>query len=196
MTVNINNQQGRLWLVRHSTPDIDLRICYGRTDLNVRDTFEQEGFALLNKMSEIKIDAIYSSPLFRCRKLADFIADNKKKAVKIEERLQEMNFGEWEMKPWTSIPKEQMDNWVADPFGYPAPGGESFNDTIARTSAFFDEIKYRCIHENIILVTHAGIIRAYMVGLLGWTSKQALDYDIPFASLCKFDLENKTAVLN
>ena len=79
MTVNINNQQGRLWLVRHSTPDIDLRICYGRTDLNVRDTFEQEGFALLNKMSEIKIDAIYSSPLFRCRKLADFIADNKKK---------------------------------------------------------------------------------------------------------------------
>jgi alpha-ribazole phosphatase len=190
-----NKQQGQLWLVRHSTPDIDLRICYGKTDLNTLDTFDQEAHALLDKISEIKIDVIFSSPLYRCRKLADYIANHKKMSVKIDDRLQEMNFGDWEMKPWTAIPKNQMDNWVADPFGYAAPGGESFNDTILRTSSFFEEIKQRCIDENILLVTHAGIIRAYMVGLLGWTTKQALDYDIPFAGLCKFDFKKRTVLL-
>ncbi len=70
-----------------------------------------------------------------------------------------MNFGEWEMTPWNEIPKAAYDAWVAD-FAHARFGGvESTQCVIARVAEALDD----CVatqNEEMIWVTHAGVIRA------------------------------------
>ena len=55
---------------------------------------------------------------------------------KIDDRLAEMNFGDWEGRPWDSIPRLEIDAWAADVAGYAPPGGESPRDLQRRALDF------------------------------------------------------------
>ena len=57
----------RIHLIRHTTPDIKKGLCYGQTDLDVTDTFEQEKEHVLSKLLG-EYDAVFTSPLQRCSK--------------------------------------------------------------------------------------------------------------------------------
>ena len=58
-----------LILIRHTTPAIEKGICYGQSDLNVADSFEAELELILKEVGQHR--KVYSSPLKRCRILAE-----------------------------------------------------------------------------------------------------------------------------
>lgn len=177
-----------LYLSRHSTPDIDLKICYGQTDIDVKETFYNEAYILANKIEKLNITTIYTSPLIRCLKLAEYIQQNTKCNIIEDERIKEMNFGKWELTPWNEIPLDDLNKWAKDPFGFKAPQGECFNDVIERVISFYREKNCKSTH---LIVTHAGVIKAFFVYLLKMEPQKALNYELPFACLCKIDLSNK-----
>ena len=106
--------------------------------------------AVLNKIS-----SVFCSPSQRCRQLT--AALNLPFNVVSEPRLQEINFGSWDGKPWTSIAKAEIDAWLADPLHFCGHGGESFHDLITRLLDFLAEIKGEDIP---LLITHSGILKA------------------------------------
>lgn len=149
-----------LILLRHTTPEVEPGICCGQTDLDVAATFETEAIATLAALPQAH--RIVTSPLVRCRKLADFIGDRSQLAVEEDSRLKEMDFGSWEGRAWSAIPRAEIDAWAADFFNARPHGGESVAMLQART---FDALAdWRQRDELVLIVTHAGVIRAALAG--------------------------------
>lgn len=186
------NTSNIILLARHTTPDIDLKICYGQSDVGVKQSFETEAKVLSNKLKNFNITEIYSSPLKRCVLLAESIQQQYNSLIKVDHRLKEMNFGEWELQNWDDISKDDINTWAKDPFGFRPPKGESFDDLIARSSDFYND---KAPQSTQLIVTHAGIIRAYLVFLLDMDPHEALKFELPFACLCKIDTKEKTIQL-
>ena len=151
-----------IYLVRHTQPKIGSGICYGQTDVNLFETFEKESVAIMQKLGEICFSNIYSSPLRRCCRLASLFSKAAVVETSIDNRLVEMNFGDWEGQLWHEITDPLLENWYTYWMDTPAGGAESFLDQYNRVSAFLDEVKERK-YRHICLFIHRGTIEAILV---------------------------------
>ncbi len=142
--------------MRHTTPNVSTQICYGKTDIALAATFESEAAAAYKALPSI--DAIVTSPLSRCRRLADYISAQTRVQISIDDRFQEMDFGNWEMTPWSDVPRDELDIW-ADNFLHAKPhGGESVDQLRQRVRQGIFELQHENSH--ILIITHSGVIRA------------------------------------
>jgi alpha-ribazole phosphatase len=146
-----------LILVRHTTLDIAKGICYGHSDIAPSNNFLQEASAVKEKLNGIEVAQVYSSPLKRCKMLAEKCGYSN---IIEDQRLIELNFGDWELKPWNDIKGDYAEKWYKDYFNHPCPGGENFKDLSARIKSFIVEIKARS-NGNVIAFTHSGPIRVF-----------------------------------
>ena len=140
-----------LHLVRHPKPAIAPGICYGRLDISA------ENVASVATCLRDELPPglpVWSSPLRRCRELATLLHPTPR----LDDRLAEMNFGDWEGRPWDSIPRAEIDAWAADVAGYVPPGGESPLLLQQRALAFVANLAV----PEAVIVTHAGVIRTLL----------------------------------
>lgn len=142
----------RLHLIRHPAPRVAPGICYGRSDLALAEDVAAAAARIGARLPPGL--PLYTSPLQRCRQLADALHP----APRRDPRLQEMHFGDWEMIPWLEIQREALDGWAADPLGYAPPGGESVAELQGRVCDFVADLGGQGIAEAT-LVTHAGVIK-------------------------------------
>jgi alpha-ribazole phosphatase len=145
----------KLFLVRHPEPRIAPGICYGRLDVPLA-TPVMEAAARIRPQLPPDLP-VWTSPARRCRELADVLHP----APRVEERLQEMNFGAWEGQEWDAIGPEALEAWAADPSGFVPPGGESARQVQARALEFVADLEASGINAAT-LITHAGILRVLL----------------------------------
>ena len=143
-------------LVRHTRPDVDSGICYGQTDLDVAASFPDDMRRVLTRMDPF--DVLVTSPLRRCRRLAEAIGANFDVEPRIDGRIQEMDFGAWEGRAWSDIPAAELDEWAADFLHARPHGGESVAMLRARALEALHD--FRRSGKKHVVVTHAGVIRA------------------------------------
>lgn len=151
-----------LYLVRHTAPDILPGICYGQTDIAVAESYAHDAEVVLAKLSGITPAAIYTSPLKRCSQLAIDIAARANCSVRHDPRLMELHFGDWEQMAWNDIPRGLVDVWAEDHVMLAPPAGESFHALSLRVQEFFQEMGVNHEGEDIVVLTHAGVIRAML----------------------------------
>ena len=144
-----------LTLLRHTTPDVAPGTCYGRTDLQLAASFEDEVQQVLALVPQPT--AILTSPLTRCRLLAERIASHLQVELRHAEHWIEMDFGAWEGIRWDAIPRLELDAWAADFHGFNGHGGESVAQLAARVETGLDTAP-----AGALIVTHSGCIRAAM----------------------------------
>ena len=160
MTAGRSRRSGMaLILVRHTRPAVAEGVCYGVTDLDLAPTFKDEAARVLAALPSA--ERLVTSPLRRCRRLADRIGAARALLPIIDERLREMDFGAWEGVPWASVPRAELDAWAADFLHARPHGGESVHRLHERTEAALAD--YRQTGLSHIIVTHAGIIKAARV---------------------------------
>lgn len=141
-----------LTFLRHTTPDVAKGVCYGMTDLGLVAGFQEEFSAALIDLPEVR--QIVSSPLKRCRQLADFVATQFGLQVSVLDGLREMDFGCWEMVPWDDIARSELDEWAADFMDARPHGGESVQQLKDRVAETLHSLR------DCLVVTHSGVIRA------------------------------------
>ena len=117
----------QLIVQRHTRVDVSTSICYGQTDVGLASSFDDELETIKTNLNGYSFNKIYSSPLKRCRILAENL--NVSTHIEFDDRLKELNFGDWEMKSWNAIfdtryGKEWMNNYTE----MPCPKGESYID--------------------------------------------------------------------
>jgi alpha-ribazole phosphatase len=142
----------RIYLVRHPEPAVAAGTCYGQTDLELA---EDVAISAAGVRKLLPADAAYfSSPLRRCRELA-----NALHALPVfDDRLKEIHFGDWEMQAWDSIDRVAMDTWAAAPLDHAPPHGESVAALYQRVAGFIRES--RAAHaDSFVLFTHAGVMK-------------------------------------
>ena len=145
----------RLILIRHTSLSIPSGICYGQSDVDVSATFLNEAEKIRHNLMPYPVDSAYTSPLTRCTKLADFCGFSN--AIP-DERLLELNFGDWEMQAWDHIEDPNLQRWYDNWIDTPTTGGESFKNQYLRYVSFIDELSKQSPHQTIALFTHAGIL--------------------------------------
>ena len=161
----------RLFLIRHPQPEITPGICYGRSDLPLRQPWSAEA---LRAHLPAGVPVV-SSPLQRCRALAAALASD----YRIDERLTELDFGVWEMQAWDEIPRAQIDAWAADPLGFRAHGGESVAQMQARVRQALAGLDGR----DCVWVTHAGVMKLVLAELLALAQDEWLSLRFAHAEL-------------
>lgn len=108
------------------------------------------------KLKKEKITKIYSSPLIRTRETALLMAKEiglPESSVVFDDRLREINFGEFEGKSFTDF-VAYRENHMAT-FTESFVGGESYQDVRRRIGEFLYEIEGRDSHQHILIVTHS-----------------------------------------
>ena len=136
-----------LYLIRHTRPQILDGVCYGQADIDVAPSFNEEFEVLKNKLNAIKPTRIFSSPLQRCLKLAHSSATYlNSTTVMPDGRLMELNFGDWELQPWSDIPQGIVGEWTEAHIRHTPPNGESYQDLHLRAKSFLEEISKK--HEG------------------------------------------------
>ena len=148
-----------LTLVRHTRPLVPDGVCYGVTDLDLAPTFDEEAAGVIDTLPPV--ERLVTSPLGRCRSLAERIGVAQSLAAEVDERLREMDFGRWEGVRWDAIPRDELDAWAADFLHARPHGGESVHMLYERARSAITE--YRGSGLSHVVVTHAGVIKAVRV---------------------------------
>jgi alpha-ribazole phosphatase len=146
--------------VRHPAPLIQPGICYGRLDIPVHPDADIDGLACDPVFAGSA--AVWTSPARRCRAPAERVAGALSIPLIADPRLLELDFGDWEGKPWDEVPRAELDRWAADPRAFQAPGGESGDELVARVSDFFVGLSRDCA-----VVSHGGPLRVLSALLRG-----------------------------
>lgn len=173
----------QIYLVRHPQPSNIDGLCYGRLDVAVeRQALIDTAASVFTHIPRRTLASahVYSSPSSRCLALARHLAAPRE--PRRAEDLAEMNFGHWEGAAWDAIPRDQMDAWTADVWGYQPGDGESANMVEIRWLRWLDHAR-RMHSGTIVAVTHAGVIRVALAGAAQPRRPTALQTQIPFGSV-------------
>jgi len=176
-----------VYLVRHTSVKVEKGRCYGNTDVPLNDSFIQEAEIVKQNLSKLlPFDKTYMSPLTRCVKLATHcgFANSHK-----DDRIKELNFGDWEMQIFSEIQDPNIQVWYNDFINVRTTNGESFEDQYKRVSNFFDEIKSTYSNDDsvnrIAVFTHGGVLACANVYVNGVIPKDAFSSLAPYGSIKK-----------
>lgn len=145
----------KITLIRHTSVDVPQGTCYGHTDVPVKSTFPEEAALVKSTLeASMPFDKVFCSPLTRAVKLATYCGYPD---AQRDERLMEMNMGDWEMQRYDEITDPYIQDWYNDYLHLPTPNGESFEMQLQRVSKFLDELRQQS-YENVAIFAHGGVL--------------------------------------
>ena len=171
----------QVFLIRHPRPLIETGVCYGRLDIDCEDPL-----IVAERLKSVLPQGVpvISSPLRRARRLAEALADQ----VRIDDRLAEIDFGEWEGKRWDDIERKAIDAWATDVSGFTPPGGESVAGLQQRAIDFATSLDY----PQVALVSHAGVLRALVGHWRRMPFSEWSQLSFAFGSMTSIDVEENS----
>ncbi len=157
----------RVALVRHPAVAAPPGTCYGRLDVGLHP---EAGPALARIVAELAgrtAQCIWTSPARRCRDTAAAVVVALRLQLYADERLRELDFGAWEGRPWSAVPRADLDRWAAAPLDFAPPCGESGASLLARVASFHAML--RDGERDCIVVAHGGPLKLLSAMLRGAT---------------------------
>lgn len=165
-------------VVRHTAVEGMEGVCYGQSDVGLAKDY-------MASFTQIEIEPLYdrviSSPLTRCTQLADYL----QLPYETDSRLMEINFGNWELKKWDDITREEFDLWHQDYINTPPPNGESLASMQQRVLELLTELKNQHPMGKVLLITHAGVIRIIVSHIMGIPLSDMFTIKVGFGEIMK-----------
>jgi len=156
-----------IYLIRHGETNLNRDGCFqgqGRNPPLNENGFEQARKLVLT-MRFVDIEAVYTSPLIRAYQTAEALANDRELPLIKDERLLEANLGVAEGKLKKVVEKRMpsayfkwrdLSNW-----DFAFDKGETRRQVLSRFMDFIEDSEKRD-HRHIAVVTHAGVLRAFL----------------------------------
>ena len=160
------NRDTRIDLLRHGEP-----VGGSRYRGQVDDALSEKGWQQMWQAVAGHSDwqQIITSPLRRCQAFADQLAEQHGLPVHSEPRFSEVGFGVWEGKTRVELEQQfpgQLARFYQDPVNQRPTGAEPLDEFLSRVQNGFDELLSRFAGQTVLIVAHAGVIRAILVHVL------------------------------
>jgi broad specificity phosphatase PhoE len=147
-----SSTRARIYLVRHAEPEIT-GVLLGQCDPPLSDAGRIEAELILEG---VEVAMVYTSPLRRALETAQILARGA--PVQVMNDLREITYGAWDGQTWAEIEAADPDlalrklrNWRE----VTPPGGELWDDFVARVKRAFDAIQQG--PRPAVIVAHAGV---------------------------------------
>jgi alpha-ribazole phosphatase len=168
-------------LLRHG--DTGQRSYRGQLD----DALSEQGWAQLRAaVVGREWDAVVSSTLQRCARFASELADQRGLPLRLDARLAEYHFGDWQGVPIETLAERDGDalgRFWADPVAHPPPGAVRFTAFRGRLSAALDRIVAEAAARRVLVITHGGAIRLLRCLVEERSYGDMAGIEVPHASL-------------
>jgi len=165
------NDLTRLFLIRHgdTIDEESKRVFKGTADIPL----SEKGVERLKKasafLSRFDFDFIYTSALSRCIESGKIIAKPHKMETKVAKAFNEIHFGVWEGRSFDEVQEEypiEFWKWRKNPDIHTPPEGESLVEAQQRSITNFNKMVKKHRGQNIVIVSHAGILRLIISAIL------------------------------
>jgi len=175
-------------LVRHAEVEEAYHRCYnGHIDIALSDKGKREAKELAAHLSHKSFDAVYCSDLKRCKQtLESFDLDIKPVYTAM---LREKSWGRHEGKSFDEITQseglqyENFEQWIND------LDGEEYAQYIKRVEGFFTGFLPASASGDVLVMTHAGVIRVLMHILQEISLEEAFAKPFAYAEYITLDTD-------
>jgi probable phosphomutase (TIGR03848 family) len=146
----------------------------GRSEgVDLDDKGREQAVGLIDRIGDLPIRAVITSPLLRCRRTVEPLAEALCLEPLVEERLAEVDYGEWTGRKIGELAKEPLWRVVqAHPSAAVFPGGEGLAQVQARAVFAVREHDRRLGDEHggdalWVACTHGDVIKALIADAYG-----------------------------
>jgi broad specificity phosphatase PhoE len=176
-----------LYLIRHAETGFnrDGRV-QGHTETNLSKLGIEQARRIGKRLDYVEFVAAYASPARRTMRTARLAFENVD--IEAREGLREIRLGEWEGKKALVLRKRyplEVERWFHSPSAVRIPGGETVGQFRRRVITEMNRIRKAHPAGEIAVVTHAGVICAYLTSLLGMSLDDLWSFKIRNASVTR-----------
>jgi len=159
-----------LLLIRHATNDaLNEQLLVGRLPgVHLNQEGQSQALALAERLAEVDLAAVYSSPMERAQETAQPLAARHGLQIQLHSGLHETDVGRWAGQSLEKLRRRKL--WRAllmHPAGARFPGGESMWEMQARVVAALEEISANHAGKIAAVVSHADPIKAAVAHYIG-----------------------------
>ena len=152
-----------LFFVRHGITEWNEQKRYlGQTNQGLLKNKLHQLDRLKSELQSKEFDRIFTSDLQRCLETLDYFELQQK--ATLDDRLREMNFGDWEGKTYNELKDvTAYQNWLENWEVTCIPNGESGKVFSSRIDSFFQDLFQQSNDlertQKYLIITHGGVIR-------------------------------------
>jgi probable phosphoglycerate mutase len=158
----------------------------GRFDAPLTQEGEAQAKRVAAALQQETLARVVTSPLVRARATADAVAAALDLEVEVDDRLVELDYGEWDQLRMLDIPAEAWRKW-RETVSFTPPGGESLEAVTARIVDFCDEQFSKAGDESVVAVSHVSPIKAAVCWALGTDERASWRMRLGLASITRID---------
>lgn len=160
----------KLWLVRHGQTQANLDGLYsGISETPLTSEGINQAKAVGDMLCHIDFEKVLCSELGRAQHTTQLILQQRNPPVVTEPRLNEMNFGDWEMRHHRDLQRLDSENyaaWCNDWQNVIPRNGEGFQLFSQRVSEFSTSLSALPKEDNVLIVSHQGVLSLLIATLL------------------------------
>jgi broad specificity phosphatase PhoE len=174
-----------LFLVRHAVHGLLAGILVGRMpNIPLTEDGRDQARRLAVRLSRESIAAVQSSPQQRARETATPIARALGVPLEVEPAVDEIDMGEWTGRSFEDLRTDpRWELWNRARSCVRVPGGESMIDVEQRVARHLERVRCERPDANVVIVSHAEVIRAALLRSLGLSLDAFAQIEISPASI-------------
>lgn len=177
----------KIFVIRHRQTEWNvLKKMQGFADIPLNERgLEQANEAKINLIDKT-YDIVFCPPLIRAKQTATIVNEDKNIDIIYDKRLRERNYGEFEGTNKSSF--NYNDFWVYNK-NIKYAKAENVQDFFKRIYNFLDELKLKYQDKNVLIICHAGVLKAIECYANGMMSDDEIGPYLPDnASVQEYDL--------
>lgn len=183
----------KIMLIRHCEVDERFKNRYnGHNDIGLSKNGELQARELTEKLDALRFDAVFCSDLRRAKDSLKYSL-HVKDAI-YDRRLREKSWGRHEGMSFDEIVQKETIEYRGFLEWIEALGGEPYKDFVKRVEKFFLEFLPSLKKENILIITHGGVIRTLISMFKNISFEDAFSINIPHGSIIRFDTIEKSFI--
>ncbi len=188
----------KIFVARHGQTPLNAVNCMqGQIDVELSELGKRQAEELKERLKEENFEHIYTSPLIRAYDTAKKASEYHDCPFKTDDRIKEMNFGEWEGNPIEKVKSEGGEPayyFWNEPHNFHITTGETFYQLIDRVGDFLDMIVEEHKGQKVLIVCHGMVVRAILTYVQNRdVSEMYNNPPIRNASITVFDYDGKNA---
>ena len=189
----------RLWLVRHGETEANVAGLYsGHAPTPLTEKGIAQAQTLNNLLRNVPFDNVFCSELERARHTARLVLHDRDVPQRLFPELNEMFFGDWEMRHHRDLRLEDAENyaaWCAD-WRHAAPtNGESFQHFTHRVRTFAEKLTHHPQPDHLLIVGHKGGLSLLIALLLKLPAEAMWHFPVAHGTWSELELHADFATL-